>query len=92
MSIVVPVGNDGGVIEGPDSVDIVSSLYFLNYDFGIFLLVEFGVIVIFGLAEVGPFGEVYAVFIGVVAGTLYCEYLIGIVGHLCIVGEWGIEG
>lgn len=83
MTIVVPVGNNGGVIQSFNAINVESSLYLLDdYFWILIILVTFRIIVIFGLMQLGPFSKIYAVFVRVVTRALNCEHFIGILVHL----------
>jgi hypothetical protein len=82
MTVIVPERHHGRVVEGTDAVDVVGGLELLDHDFR--LLVVGGslfVIVELGLVQFGPFGQVDAVLIAAVTGTLHSHDLVGVFIH-----------
>ena len=92
---IIPEGNDGGSIEGSDSVDIIVGdgllVEELRLIIGIFLFLNIGIIIKACPVKFGPLVKVDKVVFGVVATTLDCVDLIGVFGHGLEPGE-GLEG
>ena len=93
LTIIVPEGNDRGVVEGTNAVDIIGCLKLLDYNFR-FLIIRWSFLVVIelGLVQFCPFSEIYAVFTAAIAGTLHCHYLIGVFVHWQKSTGRGIEG
>ena len=93
-AVIVPEGHNGRVVERFDPVDIVRCLDLLDHYFWVLIVVlvlevvaGIRVVVVLGLVQFGPFGEVDAVSGGVVAGALNGEHLVRVLVHLLVAGE-----